>query len=250
MKKTSIYLISILIGLVLGFLLYSFTRVYFPVDNKIKTDYILYDETNYNLKDFKITYGLNIDQNIEYQDFIQNIASLVNTDNFNVTKYYKKPMGENYYAEFPSEYNFLASVLDPHIESIYGPNYKFEYENFKYSSYFGISSCKYESKDKKYYCTAIYVEEELDDLIYDTVAYSSLINESEEVVTKYYIYYLKYGCDGEQSICLYSDPQRKYLLTKNFKEDELKAYYIRLSKFTAVFSKAKNNKYYLKTLNW
>ncbi len=147
------------------------------------------------------------------------------------------------------EYNFNKSVLDDAVSKLYGPDYTYEYKDFKFLDYNGINTCIYNSSEEIYYCSVILTDDYTDNF-YELYPAFSDVDELGNVVTKYYIYYLKYSCNDSDKYCLYSDPQYKYLITDDFNKNEIGSYLYKLSSFVATFSKASDNKYYLKSLKW
>ena len=79
MRKSLIYIISLVIGLIVGFLLYSLVRYYLPVTSKEKINYDEYTEIVDNFNNIKsIKYGDIVVENDNNFILVNSFLSLEN----------------------------------------------------------------------------------------------------------------------------------------------------------------------------
>lgn len=231
MRKSLIYIISLVIGLIVGFLLYSLVRYYLPVTSKEKINYDEYTEIVDNFHNIKsIKYGDIVVENDNNFILVNSFLSLENIDlNSKSISFSKEDFVDNIY-------NLFGSVT-----------YKLNDFSYEYSFYSG--ECEYKESDELYICvTDNDFMKKKTEFNYDVV--DSYYDKNGNIIIKSRYYYSLPFCEGlEDSVCLYKDEKAKHLIVR-CREDEIMSHSLHFDIITFIYKRANDNKLYLKEIKW
>lgn len=241
MKKVSIYLLSLFIGLIIGVLLYTLIRSIEPKNKEEKLDYITYNEIASNLNMINIKYGQNIKEDEPFKNLISNAFNEIDLSN-----YIKDEDGCSFYECVSKANSFTIDIddIEKYMKKIYGVDRKYSYDDFKYDNGKYKGECLINNLEKNYRCSLSKSDTEFNDTNYKII---KAVYKEDEIILRSYVYYKENASNN--MIKIYSDENLNNLVA-TCKESELDIYLLKVNLVDIVYKKNSDNTYYLKKLTW